>query len=132
VVIPRGFVDDMVSHARDGSPEEVCGILAGRDGQVSMLYRITNSEHSERFYVMDSQEHLRAQLDIDDRNLEVVGVYHSHPASEPRPSKTDIELARWPAPQYVIVSLRDPSEPEIRCWRIEDGNASETHFQVPD
>lgn len=133
MVIPQRFIDEITSHAQAGSPEEVCGILA-RDsgGAICRLYRITNGEHSPRFYVMDPREQLDAVLDIDDRGLEVAGVYHSHPATEPRPSATDIKLAQWPGIEYVIVSLRDPEYPEMRVWRIEDGAVSESDLRIVD
>jgi [CysO sulfur-carrier protein]-S-L-cysteine hydrolase len=131
VVIPRRYVDEIVVHAREGAPEEVCGILA-RDagGGICGLYRVTNVEHSPRFYVMDSQEQLKALLDIDNRELEVAAIYHSHPATEPRPSKTDIELAKWPGVEYVIVSLADPDKPELRVWTIEDGDVADSELRV--
>jgi len=132
VVIPSAILDEMVAHAREGSPEEVCGILAGTDGNVTRLYRITNAEHSPRLYLMDSQEQLQAMLDIDDRDLDLTAVYHSHPASPPRPSKTDIELAQWPGTAYVIVSLTNPEAPEIRGWQIESGGVSEIELTVSD
>lgn len=131
MVIPREFMDDIVAHAREGAPNEICGILA-RDssGAVRKWYRITNIEHSPRFYVMDSQEQLRALLDIDEQNLEPAAIYHSHPATEPRPSKTDIELAKWPGMQFLIVSLADPDNPEPRLWNIEDGNVTEADLEI--
>lgn len=127
MVIPKSLVDEIIAHARHGAPEEVCGILAGPagDGAVSELHRITNSEHSRRLYVMDSQEQLRAIMDIDDRGLDVRAVYHSHPASEPRPSETDIKLAQWPGIEFLIVSLMNPDLPSLRSWTIENGEVSE-------
>lgn len=133
MVIPRALVSEMIAHAHEGEPEEVCGILArDGDGTVTKLYRITNAEHSPRFYVMDSQEQLRALLDIDDQGLEVAAVYHSHPATEPRPSKTDIELAKWPGTLFVIVSIRDTENPEVRAWSIEDGEVAEESLTIAD
>lgn len=130
MVIARRYVDEMVAHAREGAPEEVCGLLAGDGIHVLQVYRITNSEHSPRFFLMDSQEQLRAVLDIDDKGLDLMAVYHSHPATEPRPSQTDVELASWPGAQYVIVSLAPPDHPEIRSWRIEDEEVTESELTI--
>ena len=131
MVIGQSFVDEIVQHAREGAPEEVCGLLA-RDatGKIVRSYRITNGEHSERFYVMDSQEQLKALLDIDNSDLETAAVYHSHPASEPRPSQHDIALAKWPGVRFLIVSLRDPQNPEIRIWDLDDGNVVEDQLTI--
>ena len=131
MVIGRSFADEMIAHAREGAPEEICGFLArDADDQVCKLYRITNIEHSERFYVMDSQEQLHALLEMDRTNLEPAAVYHSHPATEPRPSQHDIDLAKWPGLRFIIVSLRNPQNPEIRVWNIEDGQVTEEPLTV--
>jgi proteasome lid subunit RPN8/RPN11 len=120
----------MVRHAREGAPEEVCGLLATDNGRVVKQYRITNAEHSPRFYVMDSAEQLKAVLEIDDRGWDVGAIYHSHPASEPRPSDTDIRLAKWPGTLFIIVSLVDSESPEIRAWTIEDDAVTEASLTI--
>ncbi len=58
--------------------------------------------------------------------LEIVGIYHTHPATEPYPSPTDMERAHWPESDdllfpgfsYLIVSLRDVENPEPRSFKI--------------
>jgi proteasome lid subunit RPN8/RPN11 len=131
VVIPHEVLDRIVEQARLGAPEEVCGLLAGRDGIVIDAHPVTNCEHSPTFYRMDPDEQLRAVLRIeDDLDLEVLAIYHSHPATEPRPSLTDIRLAQWPGMTYIIVSLRNPDSPEIRSWSIEDGAVDERPITV--
>lgn len=129
-MIARQFVDEIVAHAREGAPEEVCGVLAGKGDRVMGLYRIMNAEHSQTRYLMDSQEQLRAVLDIDNKGLEVLGIYHSHPATEPRPSKTDEDLANWPGAEYIIVSLRHEDDPEVRSWTINANGIEETALTV--
>ena len=46
-------------------------------------------------------------------------------ASEAYPSATDVRLAFWPATYYVLVSLMDRENPDVRAFRIEDGRVSE-------
>ncbi len=130
MVIGQAVIDEIIRHAREGSPEEVCGLLATSDGHVVRRYPITNTEHSERFYVMDSEEQLKAVLEIDDEGWDIGAVYHSHPASEPRPSQTDIRLAQWPGTLFIIVSLANPEAPEIRAWSIEGGEVTESELQI--
>lgn len=131
MVIPQNFLDQMIEHAREGVPQEICGMIArDSNGSLRRLYRITNSEYSARFYRMDPQEQFDAMRDIDDRNWDVGVIYHSHPATEPRPSKTDIELAQWPGTFFVIVSLREPERPEVRAWSIEKGLVTEEQIEA--
>lgn len=107
-------------------------MLATRDGGVRELYRVTNAEHSPVFYVMDPQEQLRATLAIEDADMEVGAVYHSHTMTAPRPSETDVKLAQWPGAVFIIVSLANDLDPELRGWMIEDGQVTEEPLEVVD
>lgn len=54
---------------------------------------------------------------MDAAGEELVGIYHSHPASIPYPSPTDRLEAFYPDAVYVLVSLRT-GDPELRAFRI--------------
>ena len=47
-VLPRTIHDEIIAHAREGTPEEVCGILSGCDG------RATESDCIEGCLVLSS------------------------------------------------------------------------------
>jgi [CysO sulfur-carrier protein]-S-L-cysteine hydrolase len=66
---------------------------------------------------------------IDDAGLELGAIYHSHTRSAPIPSETDINLARYPDPLYVIVGLKD-RDPDVRAWTIRDGRVEPAELQV--
>ncbi len=66
---------------------------------------------------------------IDEAGLELGAIYHSHTRSAPQPSETDINLALYPDPLYVIVGLKD-DEPDVRAWVIRDGQVSQGELQV--
>lgn len=68
-------------------------------------------------YVIDPREQLRAFRAIDAAGEELLGIYHSHPVSQPYPSPTDRAEAHYPDAFYVLVSLRSAT-PEIRAFRI--------------
>jgi proteasome lid subunit RPN8/RPN11 len=57
-------------------------------------------------------------------------VYHSHTATEPYPSRTDIALAQEPFAHYVLVGTRDPEQHELRSYRIVDGEVTEEDVEV--
>ena len=46
-------------------------------------------------------------------------------------SPTDINLAFYPDALYVIVGVKD-AEPDVRAWRIVDGNVSPGDLKVVD
>jgi [CysO sulfur-carrier protein]-S-L-cysteine hydrolase len=121
--------DALVQRAWSDFPYEVCGLLGlGEDGRIEH-FPITNAERSMTFYTMDGTELLQAMRTIEDENLRLV-IYHSHTHTPPYPSRTDVELAAYPDAIYLIVSLQDRDVPELRAFRIVDGEVEEAPIEV--
>jgi len=137
LVFPQELRDELVRYAREGDPDEVCGILGGRGLEVRRVFAVRNTADDVEaeqgvfrdrnsgvatagrrpvHYYMDPRDQLRVYNELDALELDVVGYYHSHTHTEARPSPTDIRLATDLAPLYVLVSLTH--EPNVRAWRI--------------
>ncbi|MGI8575633.1 MAG: Mov34/MPN/PAD-1 family protein [Egibacteraceae bacterium] len=127
--LDRETFDALVAHARSDSPYEVCGLLAGSNGAVAGHYRIPNAARSMTYYNMDPKSLLRALREIDDAELDVLAIYHSHTHTEAFPSATDVELAAYPDAVYLIVSLQD-DEPVLRGFNIREGRITERVLTV--
>ena len=119
---------EMIEHCRREYPNEACGYLAGRRGEVARAYPIRNEAASPTWYEMDPSEQLKAQREIRRQGMEHLAVYHSHVATEAYPSRRDIERATAVQDffdgRYVLVTLKDPS-PSARAFTIRDGHVSE-------
>ena len=125
------MVERVVAHAREEAPNECCGMIGGRGGAATTLYRAANAEESPLRYVVDPQDQLRIMEEIDERGEELAAIYHSHTGSPAYPSQTDINLAEaWPDPLYVICSIADPDAPEVRAFEIRDGRVEEASLVV--
>lgn len=123
--------DEMVTHALEDAPNECCGMVSARAGEAVAAYRITNVAHSPLRYEMDPREQLKVEMgEIDDNDLEVGIVYHSHTRSDPYPSQTDINLATHPEAIYVIVGVKDRDNPVVRGYTIRGGEVSEVELTV--
>ncbi|MFC1623994.1 Mov34/MPN/PAD-1 family protein [Candidatus Omnitrophota bacterium] len=118
-------LEELVNHSKEGFPDEVCGILAGRDGRVKKIYKMQNTDKSKMSFFMDPGEQLRVMKEIKTLSMEFIGIYHSHPETEARPSAHDVELASYPEVSYVIISLKDKDNPETRSFRIVEGKIEE-------
>ena len=128
--LDRSYADEIIAHAREDDPNECCGIIAGNDGTATKLYRAVNAEASPYRYNVDSKDLLRIYRDIDDKDWDVLAIYHSHTHTEAYPSPTDVQLAAWPDAYYLIVSLADVSNPVLRAFRIRDGEVEEEELEV--
>jgi proteasome lid subunit RPN8/RPN11 len=132
LTIRRDVLHSVVAHARADHPDEACGIIAGPldSDDPARHVPMTNAERSATFYRFEPAEQLRVWREMDDRDERPVVIYHSHTATEPYPSRTDIGLASDPDAHYLLVSTRNPDSDEVRSYRIVDGVVSEEEVRV--
>jgi proteasome lid subunit RPN8/RPN11 len=135
--IPASIYSEMVEHCREGLPNEACGFLGGRDGAAEKMYKLTNAAKSPVYYRPADKEMIAAMNDIDENGLELVAIFHSHVASQAYPSPTDIREAHYPDSAYVIVSMANQYEPDVRGyliqkedWRDENGRVEEIELML--
>jgi len=121
---------ELVGHADNALPEEACGIIAGKGERVDRIYPMTNTDKSARTFFMNSEEQLKVMKDIRNSGIVMIGIYHSHPQTEAYPSAHDVELAYYPEASYVIISLRDRNNPDVRSFKIIEGKITEEKVVV--
>jgi proteasome lid subunit RPN8/RPN11 len=127
--LEQQYIDQMIAHAREDEPNECCGVLLGRDGQIYQFRRCTNAEHSPYRYSVDPRELLEIDRIARQNDWEVVSIYHSHTHTEAYPSPTDVRLAGYPEAIYILVSLQHPELPVVRAYHIRDGVISEESIE---
>ena len=121
VQIEKEILTAMIDHAGEEVPNECCGILAGDGRLISAIYRIESEEKGPRTFFMVPEKQYKAMMDIEERGLEMMGIYHSHPGVPPYPSRRDIEMAFYPECLYFIVSVLKGREPEVGVFAMQDG-----------
>jgi proteasome lid subunit RPN8/RPN11 len=132
------MLDEMRAQALEELPNECCGIISGKSGAATKLFRTRNAEASPFRYNIDPRDLLRIEKENDENGWEVLVIYHSHVASDAYPSPTDVRLAQWPGtepPQdlypdayYALVSLKyDP--PQVRAYTIRAGQVAEVALE---
>jgi proteasome lid subunit RPN8/RPN11 len=119
--IPKAIHQEMLAHAQDGFPLEICGILGGSAETVERHFRMTNTDASNEHFMMEPKEQFAVVKELRAQGMTMLGIYHSHPETPARPSEEDIRLALTPNVSYLIVSLSEPGEPVLRSFRIEAG-----------
>ncbi len=128
--IPTTIFQQMIAQSRALAPIEVCGILAGRNGKVEKLYKMTNAENRKDHFMMEPKEQFATVKDIRSAGLEMLAIYHSHPETPARPSAEDIRLALTPNVVYVIISLQDAKAHTMKGFLLEDSTVIEVPVKV--
>lgn len=133
--IDDALVAEIVSHLRATLPHEGCGLLAfasgGPDEAVATRYYPgTNLDASPTRYTMDPREVLTAFRDIDANGWTFGAIVHSHLATPPMPSPTDLREAFYPEALMVIVSFAAPT-PEMRAWRLAGSPPATAPVEAP-
>jgi proteasome lid subunit RPN8/RPN11 len=99
---------------------------------VTRVFRCRNTAPDPRIrYYMEPRDQLAAFHAMDEAGEELLGIYHSHPASEPRPSPTDLAESRYPEAMHVLVSLRSGSV-EAAAWRIAHGEVQPVALDIAE
>jgi len=116
-------------HGMETYPHECCGALLGRDGDGSRevlelvpLENRRNDSPRNRFEVAPDDVRL-AEKTAREKQLELIGWYHSHPDAPARPSEFDRQHA-WPWYSYIIVSVEQQEPRETTSWRLRDDRSA--------
>ncbi len=112
MVVPQAVRAELRAHAAEEAPNECCGLLVFRNGVAERYERGRNTLASPYRYELEIDPTLWF---LEDEGYDLA-VFHSHPETEPIPSRTDRELAGlWSGRPFLIYGLKLD---ELRAWRI--------------
>lgn len=118
----------MRRYVNEQAPLEACGLLAGRQDSVEAVLRVRNAEQSPVRFRMDAQEQYNAFMWIEAHGLELVGIFHSHPAGPETASVTDIAEAAYDV--VNVIWSRVGHKWGARGFWIEAGQVTEVALQI--
>lgn len=114
------------SHAEADYPFECCGFLFGQEQEehkrvISLARRVSNSKKGDqrRRFKISPTEYQKAELFADEHQLDLLGVYHSHPDHPARPSEHDLKQA-MPFFSYIIASVKKGQCSNLTSWQLDD------------
>lgn len=115
--IPPDLLAELIARCRAALPNEACGFLAGRDGVVSQVLPVVNELASPTAFRTEPASTFAAFRAMRAAGAELLAVYHSHPTSDPVPSRRDLAENTYGAVPWVIVGLAG-DVPAVRAWRL--------------
>jgi proteasome lid subunit RPN8/RPN11 len=132
--------EEMLAQARAELPNECCGLLAGsllepeydgvpRRGQVERIYRLVNEAASPTEYLSEPRSMFDAERDRRRRGMDLLAVYHSHPTSDPVPSRTDRERNYSVDVMNLIISLKT-EPPRVAAWWLTETDYREAAWKL--
>ena len=121
-------VHEITEYLDDHAPLEACGLLAGINGRVEKVLFVRNQAQSPVRFVMDPSEQFKAFEWIEDKGLDLLGIFHSHPFGPEAASPTDIAEAAYEV--VHIIGSRKNEQWKLRGFWIENGQATEVTLLI--
>ena len=126
IVLETDVQKIIVQDAVDAFPDECCGFVFGHEDsngrrlitQARVVKNVKEGDKRRRFEIAP-QDYLDAEKYAEEQQLELLGVYHSHPNHPAVPSEHD-RAAAQPFFSYLIISVNDKLPGPIRSWRLND------------
>jgi proteasome lid subunit RPN8/RPN11 len=128
LILSKEHVQEIMGYINVHAPLEACGLLAGKKDRVEEILFVRNQAQSPVRFVMDPYEQLQAFDWIESNNLELLGIFHSHPAGPETVSPTDIAEAAYEV--VHIICSRIDARWKLRGFWIEDGKWTEVTLQI--
>ena len=93
IILNQEQIDTLIEHSIKSHPNESCAMLLGtyndQQWNVKEVFLTNNMEQSETNFTISPEELLYGHKLAEEKQLELVGVFHSHPNSAALPSNTD-------------------------------------------
>ncbi|PWT72706.1 MAG: hypothetical protein C5B59_15215 [Bacteroidetes bacterium] len=126
LVIETDAHHKMIEDAVNSFPDECCGFMLGEEDKdenrtITEILVVDNSKEGDRTrrFEISPKDYLRAEQLAVDKNLTLLGIYHSHPNHPAIPSEHDRKAAQ-PFFSYVIISVLNNEFVALRSWRLND------------
>ena len=130
-----GDFEALSAHGEAAYPQECCGVLLGiAEGETRRVAAVVKAANARtdspaNRYGIAPEELVRIQREARERELDIVGFYHSHPDCAAQWSATDLAEAHWLGCSYVITSVVDGQAVETRAFALTGMDEATKRFE---
>ena len=108
----------LTEHAENEKPNESCAILFGKEDTVSDIFLTKNIEESPVNFTISNEQLIEGYKIAEDKQLDIIGIFHSHPNSEAYPSNTDKKFMHSNPVVWIIYS---GANKDFKAFFLESG-----------
>lgn len=104
IILPESIKKILTNHAENENPNESCALLYGNGEIVSEVFLTKNIEESPVNFTISNEQLIEGYKIAEEKKLQVIGIFHSHPNSEAYPSSTDKKFMHSNPVVWIIYS----------------------------
>ena len=91
-------------YSENQKPNEACAILFGKNNEVLDIFLTENIEGSPVNFTISNEQLIEGYKIAEDKKMDIIGIFHSHPNSDAVPSNTDKKFMQSNPVTWVIYS----------------------------
>ena len=104
IILSQADKKILSEYSENQKPNESCALLFGKDDKVSDLFLTENIEKSPVNFTISNKQLIEGYNMAEEKKIEVIGIFHSHPDSEAYPSNTDKKFMQSNPVVWIIYS----------------------------
>ena len=116
IYLTAAQIRQLATIAKEALPNESCAFLLGDNGKVVKILPMRNIDESPVTFSIEPAELLQAYNLAESEGMQVIAIFHSHPA-KPSPSSTDIKFMEINPVVWVIYST---TESHLKAFVYDD------------
>ena len=107
IILSKLQKKNLLDHSLKEEPNESCAILYGEKIEdkyiVKKIWLTENIDSSPVEFTLSYEQTLEMYKKSEEFNLEIIGIFHSHPKAEAYPSNTDKKFMKINQDEYIWI-----------------------------
>ena len=104
IILKQSEREILSQYSENQKPNESCAILFGKNNQVLDIFLAENIDESPINFTISNEQLLEGYRIAEDKKMDVIGIFHSHPNSDAFPSNTDKKFMQSNPVVWIIYS----------------------------
>lgn len=134
LILPHKVLNEIIAHSLERYPKEACGVLSGKvhEGEyfVMKAEKLEKGSHYTSF-ILDLNSWMSIIMKSKLEDMQYIGIYHSHPDSDPIPSNEDLHcMLECPGEIWLIVSISEGEFRGLAAFTVPDPTSAHVRVDI--